>query len=102
MIPEKNAFRQAIGIVAIAGGLLGLLGLYIAPIPEGNREPLLLALGLVLGWGSTVIGYEYGSSPAGRQAAAVGVRMAEVPLEGPQEVTVVNTPDDPANVQETR
>jgi hypothetical protein len=44
------------------------------PIPEGNREPLLLALGLVLGWGSTVIGYEFGSSPAGRKAADAGVK----------------------------
>ena len=53
-----------LGLVAIVGGLLGLAGLYFVPIPEGNREPLLLALGLVLGWGSTVVSYEFGSSPA--------------------------------------
>jgi hypothetical protein len=34
----------------------------------------LFALGLVLGWGSTVVGYEFGSSPAGRKAAEAGVR----------------------------
>ncbi|MDQ8755966.1 hypothetical protein RCO27_06965 [Sphingosinicella sp. LHD-64] len=67
-------YRALLSIVALTGGLLGLAGLYFIPIPEGNLEPLLLALGLVLGWGSTVIGYEFGSSPAGRKAADAGVR----------------------------
>lgn len=72
--PSLGPFRAALGLVALIGGLLGLAGLYFVPIPEGNREPLLLALGLVLGWGSTVIGYEFGSSPAGRKAADAGIR----------------------------
>lgn len=73
--PREGArFRASLGLVALVGGLLGLGGLYFVPIPEGNREPLLLALGLVLGWGSTVIGYEFGSSPAGRKAAEAGLR----------------------------
>lgn len=67
-------FRAALGILAVIGGFLGLAGLYFVPIPEGNREALLLALGLVLGWGSTVISYEFGSSPSGRKAADAGVR----------------------------
>ncbi len=71
---RKSPFRAALGLVALIGGLCGMAGLYFVPIPEGNREPLLLALGLVLGWGSTVIGYEFGSSPAGRRAAEAGVR----------------------------
>lgn len=72
-----NRYRAALGIVALLGGLAGMTGLYFVPIPEANREPLLLALGLVLGWGSTVIGYEFGSSPAGRRAAEAGVRPPE-------------------------
>lgn len=71
---ETSHYRTLLGLVALIGGLLGLAGLYFVPIPEGNREPLLLALGLVLGWGSTVIGYEFGSSPAGRKAADAGIR----------------------------
>jgi hypothetical protein len=68
--PREGAlFRAALGMIALIGGLLGLAGLYFVPIPEGNREPLLLALGLVLGWGSNVVGYEFGSSPTGRKAA---------------------------------
>ena len=75
--PREGAlFRAVLGLLALAGGLMGLAGLYFVPIPEGNREPLLLALGLVLGWGSTVIGYEFGSSPAGRKAADAGVRSS--------------------------
>ena len=72
---EPGLLRAMLGFVALIGGLLGLAGLYFVPIPEANREPLLLALGLVLGWGSTVIGYEFGSSPAGRKAADAGVRQ---------------------------
>lgn len=71
---QADPIRAALAIVALVGGLGGMAGLYFVPIPEGNREPLLLALGLVLGWGSTVIGYEFGSSPAGRRAADAGIR----------------------------
>jgi hypothetical protein len=73
--PREGAlYRAILGLVALIGGLLGLGGLYFVPIPEGNREPLLLALGLVLGWGSTLVGYEFGSSPAGRKAAEAGLK----------------------------
>ena len=71
---HSGRFRALVGLLAIAGGLAGLAGLFFVPVPEVNREPLLLALGLVLGWGSTVIGYEFGSSPAGRKAAEAGIR----------------------------
>ena len=73
--PREGAlYRAVLGMVALIGGLMGLGGLYFVPIPEANREPLLLALGLVLGWGSTVVGYEFGSSPAGRKAAEAGLK----------------------------
>jgi hypothetical protein len=72
---QPDPVRAALAIVALVGGLGGMAGLYFVPIPEGNREPLLLALGLVLGWGSTVIGYEFGSSPTARRAADAGIRL---------------------------
>ena len=72
-------FRAALACLALIGGLAGMAGLYFVPIPVGNREPLLLALGLVLGWGSTVMSYEFGSSPSGRKAAEAGIRPVDVP-----------------------
>jgi hypothetical protein len=71
---RDGAWRAALGFLALLGGLGGLAGLYFVPVPPGNREPLLLALGLVLGWGSTVIGFEFGASPGGRKAAEAGLR----------------------------
>ena len=73
---DLTPFRAALAIVALAGGLIGMTALFFVHIPTGNREALLLALGLVLGWGSTVIGYEFGSSPAARRAADAGIRDA--------------------------
>jgi hypothetical protein len=75
--PKDGAlYRGRLGLIALLGGMFALGGLYFVHIPDGNREPLLLALGLVLGWGSTVIGYEFGSSPSGRKAADAGIRTA--------------------------
>ena len=74
---DKPVFRYVIGAIAIGGGLLSLAGLYFVPIPDGNKEALLLAAGLVLGWGSTVIGYEFGSSPSGRKAADAGLQASQ-------------------------
>lgn len=105
----SNGFRYSIGAVTIIGGFAALAGLYFIEVPEGNREPLLLAIGLVLGWGGTVVGYEFGSSPAGRQAAQAGLdtardlaertaKLADRQALKPQEVEVVNRPDDPVPV----
>lgn len=76
-------FRTASGLLAMIGGLMGLAGLYFVPIPEGNREPLLLALGLVLGWGSTVIGYEFGGAPP-RRPQSVGTATLQAEAGAPK------------------
>ncbi len=76
---ERNAFRYTVGIVAIVGGLAGLAALYFFEVPAANREALLLALGIVLGWGSQVINGEWGSSPAGRKAAERGLETPHAP-----------------------
>lgn len=72
---EGSIYRAVLGIAALTGGFIGFALLFFVQIPEGNREPLLLALGLVLGWGGTVISYEFGSSPSGRKAADAGIRQ---------------------------
>lgn len=71
---EGSIYRAILGLVALLMGASGLVGLFFVKIPEGNKEALILALGVILGWGSTVMAYEFGSSPSGRKAADAGIR----------------------------
>jgi len=73
---DRSAFRYTIGLIVIIGGLAGLGALYRFEVPVGNREALLLALGIVLGWGGAVVNHEFGSSSAGRKAAEAGIKQA--------------------------
>jgi hypothetical protein len=100
MNPERVGFRYTVGLIAVVGGMVGLVALYWVEIPAGNRDAVTLALGIVLGWGSSVVNGEWGSSPAGRQAAEIGVEVQRKALDGPTETRIVNTPNDPANVQQ--
>jgi hypothetical protein len=70
---EGSLYRAALGFSGLTAGMLCMFGLFFVKIPEGNKEAVLLAIGIVLGWGSTIITYEFGSSPAGRKAADVGL-----------------------------
>lgn len=92
MTEERSTFRHAVGTLAIIGGFGCLIPLYFVPIPEGNKEALLLAIGIVLGWGGAIINGEWGSSPAGRAAANAG-------LKNPGAVPA-GTPADPVNTRE--
>lgn len=69
--------RGLLGFIALAAGFVCLLGLFFVEIPAGNKEALILAVGIVLGWGSAVINYEFGSSPSGRKAADAGIRSED-------------------------
>jgi len=71
---DRAAFRYTVGILVLVGGLASCALLFLIPVPEANREPLLLAIGIVLGWGGGVVNYEFGSSSAGRRAAEAGIR----------------------------
>ena len=74
---EGSGYRALLGLIALGGGLAGFVLLFFVKVPEGNENALMLALGLVLGWGGTVIAYEFGSSPSGRKAADAGVKTKE-------------------------
>lgn len=71
---EGAGFRATVGLAALIGGLICVVLLFFVPIPEGNREAALIAVGLLLGWGGTVVSYEFGSSPSGRKAADAGIK----------------------------
>ena len=74
---EGNIFRYFIGILVICGGLGALAALYFVAIPGGNKDPLLLAIGIVLGWGGSVVSSEYGATTTGRKVADAAVRNIE-------------------------
>lgn len=93
MTEERNTFRHAVGTMAILGGFACLAPLYFVPIPEGNKEALLLAVGIVLGWGGAIINGEWGSSPAGRAAASAGLKAPDAPSGTPADP--ISTKDAP-------
>lgn len=93
MTEERSTFRHTVGIAAVVGGFASLIPLYFIPIPEGNKEALLLAIGILLGWGGTIINGEWGSSPAGRAAATIGLRNQDTPS---------GKPNDPISVDEVK
>lgn len=74
---EGNRFRGAVGLIALLSGIAGFILLFFVPIPEKNENAIMLALGLVLGWGSAVVSSEYGSSATGRKAADATIKRAE-------------------------
>lgn len=62
-------FRRIVGLIAVVAGLLIVAGLFFVDVPANNREPLLTMAGVVIGWGTAVINYEFGSSSGGRALA---------------------------------
>lgn len=74
---DGSLFRGMVGLLAIVGSLIGFGGLYFVAIPPGNRDALMLALGIVFGWGSAVVQSEYGASTTGRKAAEAAVKQIE-------------------------
>lgn len=74
---EGSGFRAVLGYLAVGGSLAGFGALFVVHIPSDNKEPLLLALGYIFGWGSAVMQSEYGASTTGRKMADVAVKQAE-------------------------
>jgi hypothetical protein len=102
---ESGFFRYVIGLLCIVGGLASLAGLYFIDVPAGNKEPLLLAIGLVLGWGSSVVSSEYGATTTGRKVAETAVRQMErqtIASEQPSQVEVINSSAQPVPTVEAK
>lgn len=74
---DGNAFRALIGLMCVVGSFAGFGLLFFVSIPEKNENALLLALGIVFGWGSAVVQSEYGASTTGRRMADIAVKQSE-------------------------
>lgn len=74
---EGSVFRGVVGLLAVVGSLAGFAALFFVEVPTGNRDALMLALGIVFGWGSAVVQSEYGASTTGRKAADAAINKME-------------------------
>lgn len=107
---DSALLRVMIGLIALAGAMVGFFLLFYIEIPARNENALLLALGVVLGWAGSVVSSEYGATTTGRKVAESAIRKIERQDEvhpagtddDPLKTIVVNTEDAPANVQETK
>lgn len=88
MNPDRSWFRYGLGIAVVMGGFALVAALIGWSVPSANRDAVMLAIGVVLGWGSSVVAFEFGSSPSERKAS-------DAASEGPS-----GTVTDPLNVKE--
>lgn len=96
---KDSFFRTAVGVLALGAGIVGFAALFFIEIPGRNENALMFAMGIVFGWGSAVIGSEYGATTTGRKVAESAIRNIErqngSDITAPQQVEVVNTPSSP-------
>ena len=84
----RTTTRFVLALLAILLGAGIIVALIYVPIPEGNREPLLLALGLVLAWGGKGFDFYFGTSQSSADKTEL---LAQRPT---------GEPDDPVHVEE--
>lgn len=58
--PDLMGWIIVLLVMLLAVGIIG--GLFLIEIPKGNRDAALLALGIVLGWGGSIVQWRFGSS----------------------------------------
>lgn len=80
MTDDHSWFRYVLGFAVIGGGFALVAALILWSVPSTNRDAVMLAIGVVLGWGSSVVAFEFGSSPSERKASSVA---AESPTGQP-------------------
>lgn len=71
---------MVLAATAVLVGALIIAALIYIPIPDGNEDPLMLALGIVLGWGGMVFGFYFGTSQSSADKTEL---LAERPTGNP-------------------
>jgi hypothetical protein len=79
-------YRYMLGLGTVAGSFALLAALLFIEVPTRNEQIVNIALGLVLGWGGAIVGYEFG-----------GARKT-----GTQSVKVENETSDPVPVEASK
>lgn len=94
---NDRSFRGIVGLSALLLSAAGLLLLFFVKVPDGNNEALLLALGIVFGWGGSVVQSEFGSTSSGRNLAETNAKIVKDTTATP-----TGTPADPISVEEVK
>lgn len=58
----KEFYMYILGAFVVALCFFLAYLLIFTPIPEGNKDILTVAFGLILAWGGSVVGYFFGTS----------------------------------------
>jgi len=74
---DGSAFRAVIGLLAVISGVFAAALLFFVEVPPRNENALMLVLGVLIGWGSSVINSEYGASTTGRKVAESAIKRLE-------------------------
>ena len=99
---DGKYFRPAIGLLCIVGGLAGFFALYAVEVPTGNRDAMMLALGIVLGWASAVVQSEYGSTSTGRKVTDSAIRNIERQHAPPPPTDVIEAAEQVAGAADAK
>jgi len=92
VITRRTWFDHVVGLLPIAGGIGIVAALLRIEIPEGNEDTLIFALGLILGWGGTVINNRFSSSKGSEDKTA---------MLDDRTVTIDQPVDDPIPTKES-
>lgn len=67
MPPQKDFARHIVGgfVLALAAGIVAAL--FLLELPKGNRDVALVILGVVIGWGSAIVAYHFGTSEGSKR-----------------------------------
>lgn len=73
----KELYMYLLGaIVILCAFFLGYL-LATNEIPGGNKDVVMVAVGVILGWGSMVVGYFFGSSKSSADKNEIIIKQNE-------------------------
>ncbi len=63
---DKKIVREVamyvVGLLIVLAVIFVVTKLFAADMPTANRDAIMLTIGAIIGWGTTVVGFFFGSS----------------------------------------
>ncbi|SLK03690.1 hypothetical protein [Novosphingobium mathurense] len=79
---KRSIFGYIIGAIVMILTVGIVAALFTHELPQGNREVALVILGTVIGWASTIVGHEFGSSVGSKDKTALLAKSEPLDLGG--------------------